>query len=87
MSGGAIKHSLAMMDVRVGVSGRTLVEAECGCVSEEFSGWFWVFCTGCVRWSICVFLINSNTTAINICGVICKSGGCEVLVVTKYIDH
>lgn len=27
VSGGAIKHSLAMMDVRVGVSGQTLVEA------------------------------------------------------------
>lgn len=54
VSGGVIKHSLVMMDVRVGVSGRTLVEAECGCVLEEFSGWFWVFCTvrGC--WLLCV---------------------------------
>lgn len=40
VSGGVTKHSLAMMDVCVGVSGWTLVEAGCGCMSEEFSGCF-----------------------------------------------
>lgn len=50
VSGGVIKHSLAMMDVRVGVSGRTFVEAGCGCMSEEFSGRFcaWVLVIVCV---------------------------------------
>lgn len=59
VSGGVIKHSLAMMDVCVGVSEWTLVEAGCGCVSKEFSGWFWVFCTMSGCWLLCGFLTNS----------------------------